>query len=788
MRRTFALLVLISPAAHAQRAITGSVADEQGRAITNAAVRLESLAGSTARTAATDGEGRFSFKDVQASRAIVAVDAPNFERAVREVAPPDGDVKIVLRLRAVSQQITVAASGFAEDLDDAPRAAAVLTREDLDRRMEYTVADALRQAAGVRITQLGGPGASTNIRIRGLRAQDTAVLIDGMRFRDPAATQGDASAFGADFLSLNISRIEVLRGCGSALFGTNAMGGVVNIVSDAGGGKLRADFLAEGGGLGFLHTQARVAGGFRADRFTYSLGLAHVNVLEGVDGDDRSRNSSLQSLAQYRATPKLLLSARLFANNTFLGLNNSPSLSPGAPRTGIVNAIPLSDAENARREQGMPFALGDATVYQSTNDPDSRRAAWLNSALFAADYQPTARLNYRFAYQLVDTHRGFPNGPGGIGFQPRVHDDSNFDGRVDTLQARMNWTAGRQIFNGGFEWERESFDNASVSRGVTAAADSSNRARVSQRSYAVYGEERWRFLRSRLQVTLSGRIQRFDLSLPLLTGGLGPYLAGAVPSPPAAYTGDAAVMYRVEKTGTKLRAHMGNAYRAPSLYERYGTGFFGGAFTPYGDPRLESERSLGGDAGIDQYFGNRRARLSATYFYTQLRSVIGFDFSGLINRTTDPFGRTSGYFNTDGGLARGVEIEGQVAGWRGFGLTGSYTHTRTLERRAIALGTLRTPRIYAHTVSINATQTFRRVTLTGTFFGSPEYLGVISGRAVSWPGPRKLDATAAYKINRGERWKPELFVRSQNLLDQRYFEDGFRTPGRWVTGGIRISY
>jgi outer membrane receptor protein involved in Fe transport len=239
---------------------------------------------------------------------------------------------------------------------------------------------------------------------------------------------------------------------------------------------------------------------------------------------------------------------------------------------------------------------------------------------------------------------------------------------------------------------------------------------------------------------------------------------------------------------TKLRAHVGSAYRAPSLYERFGTGFFGGAFIPYGDPRLSPERSLGGDAGIDHYLGDRRVRVSATYFYTHLRSVIGFDFTGLINRTTDPFGRSSGYFNTAGGLARGVELEGEAKAWKGFQIRGSYTHTRTLERRQVALGTLRTPRIFAHTFAFSGSQTWRRLTFTGNFFGAPEFLGVISGRAVAWPGPKRLDATASYQLRRGERLRPELFTRVENLLGQTYFEDGFRTPGRWMVGGFRLSF
>jgi outer membrane receptor protein involved in Fe transport len=223
------------------------------------------------------------------------------------------------------------------------------------------------------------------------------------------------------------------------------------------------------------------------------------------------------------------------------------------------------------------------------------------------------------------------------------------------------------------------------------------------------------------------------------------------------------------------------------LYERFGTAFFGGEFAPYGDPRLSPERSVGGDAGIDQYFGNRRVRLSASYFYTQLRSVIGFDFSGLINRTSDPFGRTSGYYSTDGGLARGVEVEGQFALWTGFQMTGSYTHTRTLERRSIAAGTLLTPRIFTHFFTLSGSQTWRRFTATANFLGAPDYLGVISGRAVAWPGPRRLDATATYRLA-FEKLRPELFGRVENVLGQRYFEDGFQTPRRWAVAGLRLSF
>lgn len=63
-----------------------------------------------------------------------------------------------------------------------------------------------------------------------------AVLIDGQRFRDAAAPQGDASGFLEDLIVTDVSRVEVLRGSGSSLYGTNAIGGVINLVTDEGGG------------------------------------------------------------------------------------------------------------------------------------------------------------------------------------------------------------------------------------------------------------------------------------------------------------------------------------------------------------------------------------------------------------------------------------------------------------------------------------------------------------------------------------------------------------------------
>src|SRR5213075_1591565 len=136
------------------------------------------------------------------------------------------------------------------------------------------------------------------------------------------------------------------------------------------------------------------------------------------------------------------------------------------------------------------------------------------------------------------------------------------------------------------------------------------------------------------QFSFSGRVQSFDLDRPTFTGGAPLYQGAIIQAPKSAYTGDASVAYFLPSSGTKLRAHVGNGYRVPSLYERFGASFFGGSFSPYGDPLLRPERLISCDAGIEQYLLGSRIHARATYFYTRLQESIFFDFSGGINFST----------------------------------------------------------------------------------------------------------------------------------------------------------
>jgi iron complex outermembrane receptor protein len=125
-------------------------------------------------------------------------------------------------------------------------------------------------------------------------------------------------------------------------------------------------------------------------------------------------------------------------------------------------------------------------------------------------------------------------------------------------------------------------------------------------------------------------------------------------NPPTAYTGDGSIVYLLRQSNTKFRAHVGNSFRAPSAFERYG----GGSGFYYGDPRLASERAVAFDGGLDQWLLASKLRVAATFFYTNLQETVTFANSLSVS---DPFGRFFGYANGGGGIARGFELSAHVS-------------------------------------------------------------------------------------------------------------------------------
>jgi vitamin B12 transporter len=175
---------------------------------------------------------------------------------------------LVLLGAAPADEIVVTAARAPQAAAETGQAVTVLERDLIEQRQSVVVSDLLAQTPGVAVSRNGGVGGFTGLRIRGAEAEQTLVLIDGVKVNDPSSPGG-----GFDFANLladNIERIEVLRGPNSVPWGSQAIGGVVNIVTARPTADPTLVARAEGGSFGTA--QAAANGSFTAGPVAASLG------------------------------------------------------------------------------------------------------------------------------------------------------------------------------------------------------------------------------------------------------------------------------------------------------------------------------------------------------------------------------------------------------------------------------------------------------------------------------------------------------------------------------------
>ncbi|MCS6953723.1 MAG: TonB-dependent receptor [Bryobacteraceae bacterium] len=788
--------------------LVGRVLDPQGSGVGRASVRLYRTDATGDIRLVTDESGRFRADGLLPGPMYVEVSASGFRDRVQVVHLQRADqqeVEIRLELDGLSETILVTANALPQTTDEVAKATSLVTAAEIDRRDEFSLAEALRPLPGVLISSTGGPGAFTTIRIRGVRPDASAVLIDGLRFRDASTTQGDATSFVSTLNLIEVERLEVLRGSASSIYGTNAVGGAINVITHEGGSPFRGHLLFEGGGLGLFRGRVGASGGYRDNRFRYSAGLLHLNVSEGVDGNDANRSTGGQFFGRYDLASRTSLSGRLWASDDFVQLNISPGTTgvPAAnfPADGVIPAQILPPDQVRLLLAGSRPDYRGITLLPGRDDPDNRRSSRFGTtaALFRHHFSPQA--NLQASYQRVHTSRIFENGPAGLSPQPAAANFGNYVGDIDTVDARLHALPTRWLtFSGGLEWERERYFDRQDNN-LPAPRRVATQTEITQRALASYAALQAAFLDRKLQINLSGRGQFFSLRRPRfqLTGTANNYDRVPIDAPPSALTGDFSLAYLAPSTGTKFRVHAGNSYRAPSLYERFGGGFSAnpaGAFvefTPYGDPLLRPDRYNSVDAGLDQYLWSDRLRLSATWFYIRVVSITAFDSSGAIRPQTDPYRRTVGYINGSGGISRGVELGVEGRPSRSLILNGAYTYTNAnLDRDITVRGFFRVFQVPRHTASLVVFKQWGRrfetnadIYTQGEYFNS--YFAVNRSRAFRFPGFTKVDFTSSYRIWESSTKFARVFVKVENVLDRTYYQNGWRAPGRYALVGIQIG-
>ena len=758
------------------------------------------------RETVTDNKGNFRFENVPDGNyqltwkevADVEVTKGSNEFRIRngESQAVALELSPIYMLRAY---VTISA-GENQTLEEVSKTVNLIGAKELRDRADFALVESLRTIPGFRVQQSGGFGRLATIKTRGLRNQDTAILIDGIRFRDASAITGDASTFLSDFTLTSVSNIEVLRGSGSSLYGTNAIGGTIDFQTPKPQTGMHGQIGGAFGSLGLGRFRGNFSDGRDDNKFGYNLGVSRTVYTKGIDGQDDAHNTNFQSRIEYNPFEKTNISARFFVSDAYVRLNSSPDTIGNLPATNatIINAVPLSRDLLKRYETGANITNANgANFIPDANDTDNFQKSQFFNGQIVLTQIVSDKLFFQGYYSGLRTSRKNANGVRGVGFQPFGGEESSlFKGTINTLNGHFNYTPNTlNTITFGYEFEHEKYGND----GFTFDGFGNFFTRAKQSSNTFYAQDLISLLNNKLQIAGGFRAQFFSLKKPEFSVNNAPYAISTLDNPPTAYTFDGAVSYFFDKSGTKIRAHVGNGYRVPSLYERFGTFYDNfsspNQFVALGDPELKPEKTLAFDGGIEQNLFTNRAKLSATYFYTKLNQTIGFGNNArIIPGAPRPFG---GYLNTKGGIARGAEFSANVKATSSTDVFASYTFTNSDQRVPQVSGNrnIETLGIPKHQFTLVATQRIKRFWANIDFLGTSDYLAPIFSNTTfstyiyRFKGNRKADLTAGYTFPfRQEKLNLRVYGTIENLFDYDYYENGFRTFGRTARIGMSFGF
>jgi vitamin B12 transporter len=494
-----------------------------------------------------------------------------------------------------TETVVVTATRAPESRELTGTSISVLTATDLANQQIIALSDALTEVPGVQIVRNGGIGQPTSILLRGAEAGQTLVLIDGVRINDPTAV--DESAILGDVLVNNIDRVEVLRGPQSTLYGSDAIGGVVNILTRR-GGEDPFSFSGQGEGGSFDTYQLTAAANGSAERVDYggSLNFFHTNGISAADSrfgnteTDGYTNGGLTANVRVHVDQDVSIDLRTYdilARDDFD--NNFISL-PTLPYFRVADSPAHGDDELFANYAGVNFGLLDGAV-------QNRLAV-------------TGLLSKRATFPTPDTP-----------------DDFTARGNVERFEYQGVFVpfSDNQVILGA-EYQRSHINTHSI-------FDLSSLPTIGDDSiegyYGQWQSTLWRLL------TLTGGL-RYDHD-DEFGGHLSVKLAGAL----SLNGGD-----------TVLRANYGNGFKAPSLYELH---------SEYSNPlvALKPEVAQGYEAGIDQFFWSRTVRAAFTLFERDTQDQIDFfDCFGPTSLACDQRYLVGGYYyNVGRSRARGLEAE-----------------------------------------------------------------------------------------------------------------------------------
>jgi vitamin B12 transporter len=609
---------------------------------------------------------------------------------------------------------------------DIPAGVTVIDRQTIEQRGYTTLPDALAAVPGVRVSQSGGPGGNASVFVRGTNSNAVLVLRDGMPLNDASDSSG-AFNFGVDTLA-DVERIEVIRGPMAALYGSGAIGGVINLISRQG---------HEPG----PHVTGELAGGYPRQ----IEGNANAS---GIDGPlDYSATFQAQAQRGYDTTPQ--------REAIYTGTPNPFQAYTGTLNLGYtpIDGTRLSLFLRARSSVFGFNALGSPTFddNNSTGEDDTLLGRiGVTSKLFNGSYETGLFLG-RLQDDRHYTETLNPLDPNLASNDSRYHSyrtDVQWNNTLH-LSDLMNVAAlSATDLTFGYEHIADNIDvKVNQSSFGSPFMQSAKAYMTTDATYAGLQSTLWQ------RLTITGQIRQ-------------DWVAGNAP-----FTWRLGAVLDVPELATRFKAAYGTAFRAPSLFDRYGVDSFG----YIGNPNLKPESAQGWEAGFTTTLGSN-VSFGATYFNEQIQNLIVAVFAPVDTAV-----------NIGSAHIQGVETDVTVRPFPWFTLQAAYTFTDA-QNADNGEHLLRRPQ---NTASLDATITplpglaiAPELLLTGAF---QDFLvddgGNATGTIVSNQHGLIVNLTITYDVAP----RVQLFANGRNLLYSRFEPvNGYQTPGPSILAGVRL--
>ena len=323
-----------------------------------------------------------------------------------------------------SEEVVVTATSTPEDEKDVGSAITVITREELEKHESAVVSDVLRSVPGLDLTQYGAPGSLTSLFTRGTNSTQTLVLIDGVRMNSPYFSGYDWSGLTTE----NIDRIEIARGPFSALYGSDAIGGVVQIFTRPGADGVSGRATGEAGNQGQGQGSAFVSAG--SGPFSASASYRYV-AFDGTRPNDdwRQRNGSASVYASLGEKSRIgvdwgLLDGEV-GNPGPVGLDSTARGTTHEGRLSVPGTFALSDTNQ------LDVLLAGVKSEPTYRDTAGGFSSQTDARTLQASVSDTAKLGDHTLTAFASWERW------------QVSDESNFGVNLDDARTTL-WGLGAQ--------------------------------------------------------------------------------------------------------------------------------------------------------------------------------------------------------------------------------------------------------------------------------------------------------------------------------------------------------